>query len=120
MAAHLIINGIIFIIILISGFWLSKSGKPYGTLLFTVHKLMALAFLVYVFIISKKLVKTTELNPVLWMIMITAVLSVGLIFTTGGILSSQEEVKTTLVVVHKISSLVLLFSVTGWFFMTLK
>ncbi|MDK2977334.1 MAG: hypothetical protein PWP52_29 [Bacteroidales bacterium] len=120
MTVQLIINGIFFIFILISGIWLSKLGKPYGTVLFTIHKLIALAFIVYIFILSKGLFKTTELNLVMWIFMVAAALSVVLIFTTGGILSNQEEVKNSLVIVHRISSVVLLLSLTGWFFMALK
>lgn len=120
MAAQLIISGIIFIFILISGIWLSNLGKPYGTILFTIHKLIALAFIVYVFIISKKLFKTLELNLALWIFIVGAAISVILIIVTGGILSNNEDVKNSLVIVHKISSVVLLLSLTGWFFMALK
>src|SRR6056297_430336 len=120
MTVQLIINAILFIFILISGIWLSKLGKPYGTVLFTIHKLIALAFIVYVFILSNKLFKITEFNPVIWIFMFAAALSVVLIFTTGGILSNHEEVKNSLVTVHKISSGVLILSLTGWFFMALK
>ena len=120
MTVQLIISGISFFFILISGIWLSNLGKPYGTILFTIHKLIALAFFVYVFILSKKLLKTIEPNLVLWIFIVAAALSVVLILTTGGILSNQEEVKKSLVIVHKILSVVLLLSLTGWFFMALK
>lgn len=120
MAVQLIISGITFIFILISGIWLSKLGKPYGTILFTIHKLIALAFIIYVFIISKNLFKAMEINPVMWIFMVAAAISVIAIIATGGILSNQEEVKNSLVIVHKISSVVLLLSLTGWFFMALK
>ncbi|MFO7827658.1 MAG: hypothetical protein R6V23_03475 [Bacteroidales bacterium] len=120
MTVQLTISGITFIFILISGIWLSKLGKPYGTILFTIHKLIALAFMVYVFIISKNLFKTIELNLVMWVFIIAAAISVILIIATGGILSNQEDVKNSLVIVHKISTVVLLLSLTGWFFMALK
>jgi len=120
MTVQLIISGITYIFILISGIWLSNLGKPYGTVLFAIHKLIALALIVYVFILSKKLFKTTELNLLMWIFIVAAALSVVLIFTTGGILSIQEEVKKSLVIVHKILSVVLLLSLTGWFFMALK
>ncbi len=120
MTVQLIISGITFIFILISGIWLSKLGKPYGTVLFTIHKLIAIFFIVYIFILSKKIFKTTELNLVMWICMVVAALSVVIIITIGGILSNQEEVKTSLAVVHKISSALLLLSLTGWFFIALK
>jgi len=29
-----------FLIMFLSGFWLSRTGKPYGTFIFTIHKLI--------------------------------------------------------------------------------
>lgn len=36
-------TGLLFLFIFLSGFWLSHSGKPYNTLIFTIHKLIGLA-----------------------------------------------------------------------------
>jgi hypothetical protein len=38
--------GVFFLLILLSGYWLSRSGKPYGTIVFTIHKLISLAAVV--------------------------------------------------------------------------
>jgi hypothetical protein len=35
--------GIILLLTLVSGLWLSRTGKPFNTLIFTLHKLTALA-----------------------------------------------------------------------------
>ena len=45
-AAKFVTPGVLFILTLVFGFWLSRSGKPYHTLIFNVHKLIALAAVV--------------------------------------------------------------------------
>jgi NADPH:quinone reductase-like Zn-dependent oxidoreductase len=42
-ASKFIIPGILFLLTLAAGVWLSQSGRPLNTLIFTVHKLIALA-----------------------------------------------------------------------------
>ena len=34
------VAGLLFLVIFLSGFWLDHSGKPYGLLVFTLHKLI--------------------------------------------------------------------------------
>ena len=41
-AAKLLIPGIVFLLTLASGLWLSRSGKPLKAAIFIVHKLIAL------------------------------------------------------------------------------
>ena len=36
--------GIVFLLIIISGIWLTKTGRPYSPVLFNVHKLISLYF----------------------------------------------------------------------------
>ena len=38
--------GVFFLSILLSGYWLSRSGKPYNTIVFTIHKLISLVAIV--------------------------------------------------------------------------
>ena len=42
-ATKLIIAGLLFVFTLLSGVWVSHSGKPINTVIFTIHKLIALA-----------------------------------------------------------------------------
>jgi hypothetical protein len=39
--------GLFFVVIFVSGFWLSHSGRPYSALFFNIHKLIALAGVVF-------------------------------------------------------------------------
>ncbi len=42
-------TAVFFVWMILSGFWVSRSGKPYNTLIFTIHKFIGLglgAFLI--------------------------------------------------------------------------
>jgi hypothetical protein len=76
-----------FFIMILSGFWLSRTGKPYGTLVFTVHKLIGVGIGILLFITVRQMHQTAPLSPV----EIAAVAVTGLFFVatvaTGSLLS---------------------------------
>lgn len=81
--------GLLFLSLFIFGFWLSRLGKPYNQILFTIHKLIGLAagiFLIIIVIQRNKLVPLHSLE-------ITAIVSTALILVltiaAGGLLSIQ-------------------------------
>jgi len=76
-----------FLIMFLSGFWLSRTGKPYGTFIFTIHKLIGVGIGILLFISVRQMHQTASLSPV----EITAVAVTVLFFvatvTTGSLLS---------------------------------
>jgi hypothetical protein len=76
-----------FLIMILSGFWLSRTGKPYGTLIFTIHKLIGVGIGILLFMTVRQMHQTVPLSPV----EIAAVAVTGLFFvasvTTGSLLS---------------------------------
>ena len=76
-----------FLIMILSGFWLSRTGKPYGTLIFTIHKLIGVGIGILLFMTVRQMHQTAPLSPV----EIAAVAVTGLFFaaivTTGSLLS---------------------------------
>lgn len=120
MAIKLVTNSIIFIVTIISGIWLSKIEKPYNPLVFNIHKFIALAFIIYTIIISKGIYKTIQMNSILWILLILSGIFILLALISGGILSGKEEFLKSLSELHKISSAFALFSIIGWFYLSLK
>ena len=55
--------GILFLLIFLTGYWLSRSGKPYDTIRMTIHKLTALADIVLLVITVYWIHKTTPIQP---------------------------------------------------------
>ena len=93
--------GVCFLLILLSGFWLSRSGKPYGKAVFTVHKLASLAAVVLLGITVYQVKRDGMLSATGLLVAIVA----GLFFlgtmVTGGLLSIPID-KPMPAIVHKL------------------
>jgi hypothetical protein len=120
MITKLVLSGIGFLLILVSGIWLSKLGKPYGTLVFNMHKLVAMGFIVLTFITSRNMFKEINISSFMWILIVLAAISVITILLSGGILSQKEQITGSLVIIHKISSALLLISLSGGFYLGLR
>jgi len=79
--------GAAFLIMFLSGFRLNRTGKPYGTLIFTIHKLIGLGLGVLLFIMVKQAYQTSSLSPVEITAIAVAVLFFVATVTTGSLLS---------------------------------
>jgi hypothetical protein len=81
------VAGLSFLLILLSGFWLSRSGKPYGTIVFSIHKLVAVATVVLLGVTIYRINRVGTLSA----IELLAPIVTGLFFlgtmVTGGLLS---------------------------------
>jgi len=120
MTIKLATNSILYILIIISGIWMARIGKPYNPVAFNLHKFIALGFIVYTIVISKNLIKSVEMSPTCWALLILAGFFVLLILVSGGIISSKEAVMQPLVLMHKLSSGLALVSIITWFYLMLK
>jgi len=79
--------GVGFVIMFLSGFWLNRTGKPYGTLIFTVHKLIGLGMGILLFIIVREIYQTVSFRPMETIAVIVTVLFFIATVTTGSLLS---------------------------------
>ena len=79
--------GLGFIIMFLSGFWLNRTGKPYGTLVFAVHKLIGVGLGIFLYITVKQLHPTSPLSVTEIILIALIVLSFIGTVTTGSLLS---------------------------------
>lgn len=100
------ITGIIVLILLVlgSGVILSYFGKPYNTILFTFHKLIALVTAVTSTMLIVNLFRPGEVNVLFTALIIVAGFFVLLLFVTGALLSVGKFPHSTIVAVHAIST----------------
>lgn len=80
-------SGVGFLLTVIMGFWLSNTGKPYNTVIFTVHKLIALAAVILTGILLANLLKGIKIEIILTVLIIVGVISVLALFVSGALLS---------------------------------
>lgn len=95
--------GLFFLLIFFFGFWLSRSGKPYNLVIFTIHKLIVLGAVVFLATTIYKVHQASPLSPVhIIAIVITAVCFIATIIT-GGLLSIDKAMPLIVLRLHKIT-----------------
>jgi hypothetical protein len=89
--SKMIYSGIFFLFILLSGFWVSRSGKPYNMFIFTVHKLIGLGIGIFLIRMVYLTNQTAPLSGTHWTAIIVTVLLFVFTVAAGGLLSVLAE-----------------------------
>lgn len=93
--ARIVIPGILFLLIFLSGYWLSSTGKPFGTLLLTFHKLVALGVLAFVVITAYRVHHDTGLNASALVASVVTVILFVTTIITGGWSAHREQCRAS-------------------------
>ncbi len=105
-----LIAGLLFPITLASGVWLSSAGKPYNSLLFTIHKLVALGAVIASAITLYQVRAGVDMTALaLGAIVLTGALVLGL-FITGALLSIGKPDHMAILTVHRVAPLLVTVS----------
>ncbi|MFC1619097.1 hypothetical protein ACFL45_04045 [Candidatus Neomarinimicrobiota bacterium] len=92
--------GLFFLFIFLSGFWLSRIGKPYHTLIFNVHKFLVLAAVVFLVIILTRMNQGAKPNVAEFAVIVaTALLFIAAIIS-GGLASLPRSMPAVLTTLH--------------------
>lgn len=86
-----IYTGIFFLFILLSGFWVSRSGKPYNGLIFNIHKFIGLGAGVFLIRTVYLTHQAAPLNATQWAAIVITVLLFILTVIAGGLLNILAE-----------------------------
>jgi hypothetical protein len=105
--SKVILSGLLLLLSIIFGIWLSHAGKPLNQFIFTIHKLLALASVIFAGIVIYKLNMILDFNaisitPVLFIIIFFIAL-----FTTGILLSFDKPLPGIELLIHKIGSVLI-------------
>jgi hypothetical protein len=95
--------GIIFLLTLVSGIWLSNSGKPLNTVIFTIHKLIALAAVVVTSVQIYKMFNTMEIHTLFITLAIITGLCALALFATGAIMSIGKLNYDLALTIHRVA-----------------
>lgn len=96
--------GLLFLLIIISGIWLTKTGRPYQNIVFNVHKLISLLTVVLGAIMVYNLQKGLEISGLATSLMILAGIMFIILIITGGLLNLDKPFYDTLRIVHRVLS----------------
>lgn len=98
-----LVAGIAFVLTLFSGVWLSRSGKPLKTGIFTGHKLIALATAILSAVRMYSTLRTTIAEPLLIALLVLAALCVVALFATGALISMDKPGYARFLLVHRLA-----------------
>ena len=102
-SSQFIIPGITFLLTLVSGAWLSRSGKPLNTAIFTLHKLLALGAVVVTALRGYRVLQSADPQTILSALIILVGLAVVALFVTGALMSANKPGYDKLRLFHKVS-----------------
>ena len=94
--------GLAFVLILLSGIWVSSSGRPLNVGISTVHKLISLAAGIYLLVTVYRQSKLSPLGPTEWIAVVVTGLCFLVMVASGGFLSSDTPRPVALLRVHQI------------------
>lgn len=100
---QLAIPGVVFVLTLILGFWLSSAGKPYNGILFNIHKLVALGAVVATVIQLPKALDIVALPALVMAGLAVAAVCVVALFASGALMSMGKANYGLLLTVHRIA-----------------
>jgi hypothetical protein len=105
MASKLIVTGLLLLFTLLSGVWLSHSGRPYNTMIFTFHKLIALGVVIFTAVTVHQLRTNVDIQ----MFTIGAIVVTGLLFfslfASGALLSIGKPDHGVILMIHRVAPL---------------
>ena len=99
---RLISTGILFLLIIASGMWVTRSGRPLNVVIFTAHKLTALACLIMMILIVRAIAKGAAMSPAIMAAIACTVLFFVIMFATGAVLSFEKPAPGFVLLIHKI------------------
>jgi hypothetical protein len=111
--AKFVTPGVIFLLTLAFGFWLSRSGKPYHPLIFNIHKLIALAAVVLAAIQAFNALRIGEMQPILIVLLIVIGLCAVALFATGALMSANRATGRAALMIHRIAPLLAVLAAIG-------
>ncbi|MHC1782031.1 MAG: hypothetical protein AB9891_04575 [Anaerolineaceae bacterium] len=103
--------GIILVLTIVSGFWLSHTAKPLNTAIFTIHKLIGLAAVILTVIQLRNQLLSMTVQSVIILFLILGGLSVLALFASGALMSIGKMDYNLMHTVHRVG--------TGFFLLSL-
>lgn len=107
--SRFITPGVIFLATVVTGLWLSHSGRPLSSLLTNAHKLIALAAAVTAGVQFARLFKISTSAVAVVLLVIAGVCAISL-FASGAFLSMEKPAPALVLRIHQIAPLLLLVS----------
>ena len=120
MQSKVIGAGLFYLFIFLSGFWLSHLGKPYPTIVFSIHKLIGVATAIFLVITVYRIHQAAPLSPVEITAGVVTVLFFAGTIVAGGLLSIDKAMPAAVLTMHQILPFLTLMSTAVTLFLVLS
>ncbi len=109
-----------FVLIILSGIWLSHLGKPYNTGVFAIHKVAGVAVGILLGVMVYQASKTTPLDAAqIAAIVVTVLFFIGTV-AAGGVLSVDLEAPAPVLRLHQYLPVLTALSTAGTLYLLLR
>jgi uncharacterized membrane protein YhiD involved in acid resistance len=113
----MIIAGLFFLFIFLSGIWLSRTGRPLNVGISTIHKLISLAAGVFLLVTIHQRNRVVPLSATEWIaIVVTGLCFLGTV-VSGGLLSSDKPMPVVVLRAHQIVPVLTVLSTAATLFL---
>ena len=102
MQTKIIAASLLFLLVFLTGFWLTRTGKPYAQILFTLHKLIALGAVIYLSTVIAGVNQSAPLQAGQWLAVAAAVVCAAATIISGGLLSVEGGMPPFLLPMHRV------------------
>jgi hypothetical protein len=116
MNSKFLIAGLFFVFIILSGLWLSHTGKPINVFIMTIHKLISLAAVVFLVITIYRIHQVAPLSPAEIAASAVTLLFFIVMIATGGLLSTAKTMPAVILKIHQIMPYLVILTTTAPFF----
>ena len=117
--SKMISAGMLLVVSIGTGFWLSSYGKPFNSALFNIHKLIALATAIYTVMVVRNLLKGIDPSAFVRVMAIALGVSLILLFGSGILLSLGKAPYSLIKTVHTITTFSTLLATVITFYLLL-
>lgn len=100
----------LLLVVLVSGFWLAKTGRPFHGLPMNLHKFASLAAMVLVVMLVVHESHVAHLRGFEWVVCIVAAVSLLTAVVSGGVVAAQDPAPAAGLAMHRIAQDVALVS----------
>jgi hypothetical protein len=103
-----------------SGVWLTRSGRPYNMLIVNVHKLIALAAVVFTAVVVRGLLREAGMRPGAAVFAVAAALLVVALLATCGLLATGKLGGGLALSVHRVAPALLVVATAALLYVLVR
>jgi len=99
--------GILFVLTVAFGFWLSHIGRPYNGLLFNIHKLIALGAVILAVVRLASIPRPVNSFALIVSLLVIAAVCVIALFVSGALMSAGKLDYALMLTIHRVAPVLL-------------